>query len=229
MRDGAVAFEMPRNLAYRPSTRKLFTLTVPRSRGFRAWHVDKAGQLWSCSGGGGPQIPGFRFMGGPVAGDLVLSSDGGRHFQRIKITVAVGGTEAVAFDCHIDDQNLLVIGTDHEGAPKGTVGVRWNARSDLVTQITPLDTELSFNPWVYDTLPGPRLVLGTNRPGLLIATDATNQSFELLPGPVPPQVSYDVQGRTIVSYTRHNPWLSIDEGSTWHQLDLQGRSWASPR
>lgn len=71
-------------------------------------------------------------------------------------------------------------------------------------------------------LPDGTLVVGNNRRGLMVATDATNQVFEFRPGPVRAYFAdFNLLGHDIVVATgRGALQISTDEGKTWHTIEL---------
>jgi hypothetical protein len=77
-----------------------------------------------------------------------------------------------------------------------------------------------LNPYMFDMLPDGRLVAGTNRPGLMVATDSTNQLMGYRPVPVPPSATFQTVDQEVISIAGRWAHVSADAGLTWRELDL---------
>jgi hypothetical protein len=78
-----------------------------------------------------------------------------------------------------------------------------------------------LNGYAWDTLPDGRLVIGTNRRGVFVATDATNRSLDFRPGPVRPDTGFEVIGNEIVLTRGRRVQVSVDAGHSWQVRDLR--------
>jgi hypothetical protein len=90
----------------------------------------------------------------------------------------------------------------------------------------PIRSNPLLNPYNSQVLPDGRRVFGTNRPGLMVATDTLNSRFEFRPGPVGLDEDFLTLGGDIVNL-RNRPSnseidVSSDGGHTWREVDLRG-------
>ena len=78
-----------------------------------------------------------------------------------------------------------------------------------------------LNGYDWRLLPDGTLVAGTNRPGLMVAADNTNQDLEFRPGPVVRDVTWtEVLDGQIVLVRGRAVHVSDDRGLTWREVDL---------
>jgi hypothetical protein len=84
-------------------------------------------------------------------------------------------------------------------------------------------TDRRFNPYNQAVLPDGRMVVATDRPGLLVATDRTNTGFVRRPGPVALGQLFAVLGDTLVTDPgyRGTFHISNDAGLTWRTIVLR--------
>ena len=83
----------------------------------------------------------------------------------------------------------------------------------------------ALNGYDQRTMPDGTLVVGTNRPGLMVGTDSTNREFVFRPWPSkgdPVTGSWTVVNETIIlPVSRRTVHVSTDRGTTWRPVDLQ--------
>lgn len=149
------------------------------------------------------------------AGLVHMSIDEGRTFTDLSASDAIpAGSGPRLQACHATKQGVILV--------TGGEYLDWLHTLDRAGHLISsqrLGTQL--DPYNWDTLPDGRLVTGTNRPGLMVATDATNRTMEYRPGPNPMNSGFEIVGGQIFFLTSHNVYFSEDAGLTWQRFDLQ--------
>ena len=192
--------------AYRPDTRTV--LRARRPSWFR--------QAVAWSSRRGPMVCAFRPHGRAPDAVLHVSADEGRTFSTISAGAVIPdeGGARVQTCLAVGDRVLIMAGAENP---------RWLHtidRSDhRLLSSHPLGKLL--NGYAWDTLPDGRLVVGTNRSGVFVATDATNRRLDFRPGPVPPDTQFEVVGEDIFLARGRRVQVSPDAGRTWKVIDLQ--------
>jgi hypothetical protein len=78
-----------------------------------------------------------------------------------------------------------------------------------------------LDPYTWGALPDGRLVTGTSRPGLMVATDSTNTLMDYRPGPVPVGWGAQIVGSQLIVARGGSLHVSKDAGLTWQEFDLR--------
>jgi hypothetical protein len=204
---GDVRFQNPesRSGAYRASTRTVIVGRAP------AW--DTRRHIWYTTATGAicAHVDTARL------GDVIHTSvDQGRTWLDLDTEGLPVGSGPRLQSCETHGSRVIVM--------TGGESPRWLHTFDRVTGRLLSSHALGgdLNGYGWQALPDGTLVVGTNRRGLMVATDASNQVFEFRPGPVQAySADFDLLGRDIVVATgRRALQISTDEGKTWHTIDL---------
>jgi hypothetical protein len=149
-------------------------------------------------------------------GRVHVSTDQGRTFTDLAVAGLIpswSGPQIEACDSTAD-RILVTTGAD---------GADWlhtlDRTGEYLISSQPLGTGL--NPYAWGMLPDGRLVAGTNRPGLMVATDSTNTLMEYRPGPVPVGWGAQIVGDELLVIRGGTVQVSKDAGLTWQAIDLQ--------
>jgi hypothetical protein len=195
-----------RSRAYRPSTRTVIVIRAP------AWNTRRHSWYTTATGTICAHVDTARL------GDVVHTSvDEGRTWLDLDTDLLPVGSGPRVQSCEAHGSRVIVM--------TGGESPRWLHTLDRVTgrllSSHPLGGTLDGYGW--QALPDGTLVVGTNRRGLMVATDATNRVFEFRPGPVRAYLAdFDLLGHDIVVATgRRALQISTDEGQTWHTIDLR--------
>lgn len=190
--------------AYRPSTDTVFrTPRYPWERSGFAWSMTNDGML--CAVRSRPLADGVAhisrdegrtFIEVPVA--EVLPADSGPRLQHCNLTrggvVIETGGENPRWLHHLDRTGRYLISS----RPLG----------DLL------------DPYDWGHLPDGRLVTGTNRPGIMVATDSMNRMMDHRLTPASMQVWFDIVGDEFLVTGGGFVHVSTDAGLTWQKFDL---------
>jgi len=154
---------------------------------------------------------------GPLSDATVhVSTDQGRAFTDLAVAQLIpsgSGPRIEACDSTAD-RILVTTGAD---------GPDWLHTLDRTGEYLISSQRLGngLNPYAWGMLPDGRLVAGTNRPGLMVATDSTNTLMEYRSGPVPVGWGVQVVGDELLVIRGRMVHLSKDAGLTWQTIDLQ--------
>jgi hypothetical protein len=153
----------------------------------------------------------------PLAeGTIHVSADEGRTFTDIAIADLVPeGSGPRLQACWASGDRILV--------ETGGENPQWLHTLDKASQNVLSSRQLGdlLDPYTFDTLPDGRLVTGTNRAGLMVATDSTNQIMDYRPGPVSPNTFFQIVDNQLISASRGRVNFSTDAGLTWREVDLE--------
>jgi hypothetical protein len=190
--------------AYRPSTDTVFrTPRLPWESSRFVWRLTNDGML--CAVRSGPLTEGVArvsrdegrtFFEVPIVD--VLPVDSGPRLQYCNVTrggvVIETGGESPRWLHHLDRTGRHLISSQPLGGP--------------------------LDPYDWGHLPDGRLVTGTNRPGIMVATDPLNRSMDHRLTPAPMQVWLDIVGDEFLVIGGGFVHVSKDAGLTWERFDL---------
>jgi hypothetical protein len=190
--------------AYRPSTDTVIRKPKPPwDRLSASWYDERNGMI--CV-----------LRSGPLATNVIhVSRDEGRTFTDIPLADVIPAESGPRAQSCDTTGTRIVVGTGGEN-PEWLHTLSADGRHRYSSR--PLGDAL--DPYSWDTLPDGRLVTGTNRPGLMVGTDSTNQLMDHRPGPVPPFVGFDVVDGDVLVVGPRRVKLSQDAGRTWRTIDL---------
>jgi hypothetical protein len=192
-------------LAYRPSQDAVVKARNPSWNGVGySWYLDpEEGHV--CA-----------LLSGPLAeGVMHVSVDEARTFTDVTAADVLPATSGPRLQACWATRDRVLVETGGENP-------RWlhTLDQDDQTILSSLRVGDRLNPYMFDMLPDGRLVAGTNRPGLMVATDSTNQLMGYRPGPVPPSATFQTVDQEVISIAGRWAHVSADAGLTWRELDL---------
>jgi hypothetical protein len=201
-----------RSFAYRPATDTI--LRVPRP----AWLTNR----WTVYAN-----PGLNFLSnpdgmicalrsGPVSdGALRVSTDEGRTFTDVPVSMVMAAASGPRLQACLTTAERIVVSTGGESP-------RWLHTLDRTGRlISSQELGGMLDPYTWGALPDGRLVTGTSRPGLMVATDSTNTLMDYRPGPVPVGWGAQIVGSQLIVARGGSLHVSKDAGLTWQEFDLR--------
>ena len=200
-----------RSFAYRPAGDII--LRVPRPWLTIRWNVyDNSG----LNGLGNPDGMICAMRPGPVSdGALRVSTDEGRTFSDVPVAMAMAAASGPRLQACLTTAERIVVSTGGESP-------RWLHTLDRTGRlISSQELGGMLNPYAWGALPDGRLVTGTNRPGLMVATDSTNTLMDYRPGPVPVGWVAQIVGSQLIVARGGSVRVSKDAGLTWQEFDLR--------
>ena len=161
-------------------------------------------------------VPRGTRSGGPVFASL----DDGLHWRQVETSAisAMEGSTRVQ-SCSVAAERVVVM---TGGEYPEHISVLDRLSGAVVSRIRLGDRlgDSPFSGYGWQQLPDGRLVFDARRPGLMVATDASNQEFEFRPGP--PGLAVDVIDGDLVDAVaaRRSVLVSEDGGRIWSRVDL---------
>jgi len=200
-----------RPVAYRPSTGQVITPQLPAATARHSWSVGPNGSGCALPGGSRSAQPAY------------WSTDEGRSWRRLRLAdVLPQDVRGGPIECQVRRGRMTLLTAGEYIQDLYTIDLP--GRRLLAT--VPIRSNPLLNPYNSQVLPDGRRVFGTNRPGLMVATDTLNSRFEFRPGPVGLDEDFLTLGGDIVNL-RNRPSnseidVSSDGGHTWREVDLRG-------
>ena len=198
--------------AYRPKERRVFIprLPVTATGSRRDWQMEQDGAF--C------HAPGRSRSSRPTTWSL---GDGhtGRQVNLARLLPAHAYPRVR--HCWARQGRLVVLSDGGEGQRDDVLKVHTvDPRRGTATSYA---TDRRFNPYNQAVLPDGRMVAGTDRPGLMVATDPTNTGFVRRPGPVAMGEWVTVLGGTLVTNPNYRGTFHVsnDAGLTWQTIVLR--------
>lgn len=192
------------SLAYRPATDTVFKKPRPPwDTVGHSWYVDLDGTICAMSSG-------------PLAERSIhVSLDEGRTYTTISVADVIPASSGPRLQSCDTTSERIVIGTGGENP-------RWLHTLDRTGRQLRSSRRLGdlLNPYGWGMLPDGRLVTGTNRPGLMVATDNTNTQMDYRPGPIPVNFGFEIIDDLLVSLRGRGLDVSNDAGLTWQHIEL---------
>jgi hypothetical protein len=197
--------------AYRPSTEEVFTVEIPEwRRSVGEWSNSYISESGSACVLESPR------RADPVHTSLVEGDPWRTHDTEF---IPVSDPSRRLSQCWIHPGRLVVSTTREHPTFVYTV----DTDTGRVLSLHPLGGAL--NGYGLRTMPDGTLVVGTNRPGLMVGTDSTNREVAFRPWPPkgdPTGQEWTVVDETlIVPVGRRIAHVSTDRGNTWRTVDLQ--------
>ncbi|WP_322936742.1 hypothetical protein [Nocardioides bizhenqiangii] len=152
---------------------------------------------------------------GPLStGTIHVSTDEGRPVTELTVAGVVPADSGPRLQyCDVNEERILV--------ETGGENPLWLHTLDLEGRyLSSQRLGGLLDPYLWYLLPDGRLVTGTNRPGLMAATDASNEAMEFRRGPIQRDVGFDVLGDEILVLRGDAVHASEDAGVTWREYDL---------
>ena len=166
------------HFAYRPSTDTVFRKPrFPWERPGSGWYFNDDGMI--CESGSGP-LP---------SAELHISRDEGRTFTTVPVASAVPADSGPQLQaCHLTKDRVIV--------ETGGEYPRWLHTLDRTGRYLISSRPLGglLDPYEWGPLPDGRLVTGTNRPGIMVATDPTNRLLDHRLTPASMNAMFDIVG-----------------------------------
>lgn len=194
-------------LVYRPVSRTVHKTDVPEwDVRRRAWFVTAAGDI--CALGSSDRI----------GATIHASVDEGRTFTDLSTAGLPVDSGPRVQSCETAGDRVAVM---TGGEYPRRLHVLDRASGVLLASHDVGDQHGPYDPYGWRLLADGKLVVDTNRHGLYVATDSSNQILEFRPRPRVPYGSTSVVGDdlALLSGGRHM-YVSSDEGRTWTRVDL---------
>lgn len=198
--------DAPRQV-YRPATRTIHRVTTPEwDHTSRFWSVTAAGDVCALE------------SESRIGATIHASVDEGRTFTDLSTAILPVDSGPRVQSCETAADRVAVM---TGGEYPQWVHVLDRTGGALLVSHYVGDQSGPYNPYGWRLLPDGKLVFDTNRPGLYVATDTSNNVLEYRPQPRTQYRWTIVVGEDLALVSSNRQiYVSSDEGRTWTSVDL---------